>query len=367
MDKKLLKTRQDIYKKCPSIFWEVSIFSLIIAIGLIALETVVPGLFVLTISLIFFPVLYATYMTLYSIKFGGTVSMKSTFAISTAYFKRNSFGCFRVLRCLLHALLVYLIAYFAFYVGLQFVFESIYGDVFKDSYNHLLQLYSDGNLDAAFEYLKEDNPASLYLNFASSLGGSFAVVAFIFGIAYNSTNVYLCANIPGATAQFSTAVFNRFLRTHSSSYRKDFWSIQWPLFVLLIVGMAGGYALVIGLDMPFSLASPISAMLGIFLVIPFAPFFFAGMEALFAKYNGDLKQSSVDLTNGFLNEIKNNINLSPEDKAKIDELLSKKHVEENGEINNKDAFDNQTDDVEFDNPIDNSDKSEKDDNDGTNE
>ena len=83
MDKKLLKTREDIYKKCPSIFWEVSIFSLIIAIGLIALETVVPGMFIITISLIFFPVLYSTYMTLYSIKFGGTVSMKSTFAIST--------------------------------------------------------------------------------------------------------------------------------------------------------------------------------------------------------------------------------------------------------------------------------------------
>ena len=367
MDKRLLKTRQDIYKKCPSIFWEVSIFSLIIAIGLIALETVVPGLFILTVSLIFFPVLYSTYMTLYSIKFGGTVSMKSTFAISTSYFKRNSFGCFRVLRCLLHAILVYLIAYIIFYIGLRYVFESIYGDVFKESYNHLLELYGEGNLDAAVNYLKEKNPVSLYLDFAHSFGGSIAVCAFIFGIAFNSTNVYLCANIPGATAQFSTAVFNRFLRYNSHSYRKDFWSIQWPLFVLFGAGVIGGYALVIFTNMTFDLALPISTMLGIFLVIPFAPFFFAGMEALFAKYNGDLKQASVDLTNGFLNEIKNNINLSAEDKAKIDELLSKKHLEENGEINKEDAFDNQTNDVEFENPIDNSDNTRKDDDDGTNE
>ncbi len=119
--------------------------------------------------------------------------------------------------------------------------------------------------------------------------------------------------------------------------------------------------------MPFAYASPISTMLGIFLTIPFAPFFFAGMEALFAKYNGDLKQASMDLTNGFLNEIKNNIHLSEEDKAKIEELLSKKQVEENDEIKKEDAFDNQTNDVEFDDPIDNSNKSEKDNDDGTNE
>ena len=102
-------------------------------------------------------------------------------------------------------------------------------------------------------------------------------------------------------------------------------------------------------------------------MIPFAPFFIAGMESLFAKYNGDLKQASIDLTNGFLSDIKNNIRLSPEDRAKIEELLSKKHPEEEPQENKDDAFDNQTDDVSFDDPIDNSDHIDEDDNDGTNE
>ena len=367
MDKKLFKTREEIYKKCPSIFWEVSIFSLIIAIGLVALETVVPGLFILTISLIFFPVLYATFMTLYSIKFGGTVSVGSTVAISTTYFKRNNFGCFRVLRCFFHAILLYLIAYVVLYFALQPIFQSIYGNAFTESYNHLLELYNASDLEGAINYLNEDNPVSLFMDFARSLGGTCGVFGFIFGIAFNSTNVYLCANIPGASAQFSTAVFNRFLKSKSNSYRKDFWSLQWPLFVLLVVGLVGGYTLVIGVDMPFSYALPISTMLGIFLMIPYAPFFFAGMESLFAKYNGDLKQASMDLTNDFLARIKNNIRLSEEEKAKLEELLSKKQPDENGEINKEDAFDNQTNDVEFDDPIDNSNKSRRDDDDGTNE
>ena len=367
MDKKLFKTREDIYKKCPSIFWEVSIFALIIAIGLIALETVVPGLFVLTISVIFFPVLFATYMTLYSIKFGGTVTVKSTIAISTSYFKRNSFGCFRVLRCALKALLVYVIAFFVLYMVLEPIFGNIYGNAFTDSYNHLLGLYEAGDLEAAVSYLSENNPASLYLSSTRSLAGTCAVISFIFGIAFNSVNVYLCANIPGATAQFSTAVFNRFLKTKIGEYRKDFWSLNWPLFVLLIAGMVGGYLLVTGIDMPFAYALPISTMMGLFLMIPFAPFFIAGMESLFAKYNGDLKQASIDLTNGFLNDLKNNIRLSPEDKAKIEELLSNKHLDEDPQENKEDAFDNQSDDISFEDPIDNSNDKEKDDDNGTNE
>ena len=367
MDKKLFKTREDIYKKCPSIFWEVSIFSLLIAIGLIALETVAPGLFVVTIFFLFFPLLYATYMTLYSIKFGGTVSAKSTLAISLTYFKRNNFGCFRIFRCFLHAILVLAIAYIVFSFALQPIFESIYGDAFNESYNYLQGLYANNDFDGALNYLRESNPTAFFFNFTLSLGCSFGVIAFIFGITFNSTNVYLCANIPGATAQFSTAVFNRFLAFRGGSYRKDFWSLNWPLFVLLLAGIVSGYFLVIGVNMPFDLALPISTMIGIFFMIPFAPFFFAGMESLFAKYNADLKQASVDITNNFLIQIKNNIRLSEEDKAKLEELLSKKQPEENSEINKEDAFDNQTNGVEFEDPIDNSNKSRKDDDDGTNE
>ena len=367
MDKKLFKTREDIYKKCPSIFWEVSIFALVIAIGLIALETLVPGLFIVTISFIFFPVLFATYMTLYSIKFGGTVTVRSTVAISMSYFKRNSFGCFRILRSVLHTLIVYFVGLLFFFLLFQSIFESIFGNAFTESLNRFMEIYNSGDLEGAANYLAEKNAAGLYFDFTRSVAGSCSVIAFIFGIAFNSMNVYLCANIPGATAQFSTAVFNKFLKTKIGSYRKDFWSLNWPLFALLIAGIVGGYVLVMGIDMPSSYVLPISTMLGIFLMIPFAPFFIAGMESLFAKYNGDLKQASIDLTNGFLNDIKNNIRLSPEDRAKIEELLSKKHPEEEPQENKDDAFDSQTDDVSFDDPIDNSDHIDEDDNDGTNE
>lgn len=345
MDKKLFKTREDIYKKCPSVFWEVSIFCLIIGIAFIALDTVFFGFFVLTISLFFMPLLYSTYMTLYSIKFGGTVTFKSTFSISLAYFRRNNFGCFRIMRCFFKALLVDLIAVLFLFGILMITFENAYGDAFTESYNKVLEFYSNGDAEAVLNYLAESNPAALYFDCVSSFSASCAVIAFIFGIAFNSPNVYLCANIPGATAQFSTAVFNKFLKNNAHSYRKDFWSLNWPVFVLLLFGIVAGYCLVILIDLPLSYGLPISTMVGMLCMIPFAPFFFAGMEALFAKYNGHMKQASVDLTNGFLKELKNNANLSEEDKAKIEELLSKKDAmvqKQKEEDENDISFDNES-------------------------
>lgn len=325
MDKKLFKIREDIYKRCPNIFWEVSIFCIIFAIALVALDTVIPGLMFATFAILFFPVLYATFMTLYTIKFGGTVSLKSTFSIGTSYFKRNTFGCFRILKCFLHALLVDLIASTVMIFALNAIFTSIYGSSFTDPLRQAYELYINNSFDELNALLTPDSIVVFFLNCSSCFSFSISLIAFIFGIAFNSINVYLCASIPGATASFSTAVFNRFLKCDIRSYRKDFWSLNWPLFVLLPLGIIGGYVLGIGLDIDLTYTMPISSMMGLACVIPFAPYFFAGMEALFAKYNVNMRKASMDLTQGFLQNLKDNVNLSEEDKAKIEELLSKQN------------------------------------------
>ena len=324
MDKKLFKTREDVYKKCPSIFWEVSTFCLIFAIASAAFAIVFSVFSVLTFALLFFPILFATFMTLYSIKFGGTVTVKATFAIAMGYYRRNNFGCFRLLRCFGIALLVNIGAVLLFYFTLPYLFEAIYGDAFKEAYNKFVEIYSAGQLEELAEFLMGDNLYATFYAVVSSLSFSCGLITFVYGVTYNSPNVYLCSSIPGATAMFSTAVFKRFLRDNSNSYRKDFWSLNWPVFILLPLGIAAGYGLVYGLKLDVAYGIPISTMIGIAFLIPFGPFFFAGMEALFAKYQPQLKKASMDLTNSFLTDLKNNINIPEEDRKKIEELLNKK-------------------------------------------
>ena len=355
MDKKLFKTREDIYKKCPSIFWEVSIFGLVFGIASAAFAMVFSLFSILTFALLFFPMLFATFMTLFTIKYGGTVTVKSTFAISLGYYRRSNFGCFRLLRCFGHAFLVDLIASSLLMFILQAAFKGVYGDALINAFNEFEELYAAGNVEAIYNYLAGDNCFATFYTCLTSFSISISIVAFVFGVAFNSVNVYLCSSIPGATAAFSTAVFKRFLKDHINSYRKDFWSLNWPLILLLIVGIAGGYALVFGLQMDYGYGLPISSMIGIAFMIPFAPFFFAGMEALFAKYNPQMKQASMDLTQGFLNDLKDNVNISEEDRQKIEELLNKSLHKENdvpldfttdNQNTNKDENDDGSDDEE---------------------
>ena len=323
MDKKLFKTRDEIYKKCPSIYWELSIFGIIFAVALAALEAVAPGLYIATFGILFFPLLFAIYITLLTIKYGGTVTVKSTFNISKSYFSGGNFGCFRIIRCFLHALLVEVIADTVFTLLLVPIFKGIYGQVFTEGIEEFINALYGSDLDALNNILDSENCVTLYLECTASFSFSAGLFAFIFGICFNSLNVYLCANIPNASAAFCSAIFNRFFKRKGKQYRKDFWSLNWPVFALLLIGIVGGYALTILIDIDFAYGRTISSMVGLLFLIPFAPFFFAGMEALFAKYNEDFKKASAYLTQSYLINLKNNAQISEEDKAKIDELLSR--------------------------------------------
>mgnify|MGYP003295934766 CR=1 FL=1 len=334
MDKKLFLTRKEIYSKSPVIFWEVSVFAIIFAIALAGLEAVIPGSYLLTFSIVFFPLLFATYITLYTIKFGGTVSAKSTFNIAKSYFGRGNFGCFRLIRNFLHALLTEFIAALVLYFIMQSVFTNIYGSAFTDGLDQLFQAFGDGSTDLVIDTIS-NTPVGLYLDTVSSFSFSIALIAFVFGVAFHSVNIYLSANIPNATASFSNAIFARFLRSHRKSYRKDFWSLNWPIFVLLPLGMVIGYSIIFLLDIDFTYSIAISSMVGLLCLIPFAPFFFAGMEALFAKYNEDMKKASMDLTQGFLRNLMQNPHVSEEDRSKINELLSKDKKEQNDDNNSQ--------------------------------
>lgn len=334
MDKKLFLTRKDIYSKSPAIFWAVSSFTMIFAIALAALEAVIPGLYIVTYPIIFFPLLFSSLMTLLTIKFGGTITFKSTWSIATAYFKRSNFGCFNIIKNFFKAILVGIVVSFIMLFVLNRVFTYFYGNLFIDNMQKALDLYSSQNTDAFNAFMSEDNVFKFYVEALSNSSISGTIIAFVYFVAYGSPKVYLCANLPGGTAAFSNVVFKRFLRTKRSSYRKDFWSLNWPLLTLLTLGIVGGYLLVILLDIDFSYSLAISSMIGLTCLIPFAPFFFAGTEALFAKYNEDMRKASMELTQGFLKNLRDNANITEEDKAKIDELLSKENKSEQSDDNN---------------------------------
>lgn len=333
MDKKLFATRKDIYSKCPSIYWSVSAFTLLFAIALAAFEAVVPGLSILTFGLLFFPLLYSAYISLYTIKLGGTISFKSTFMISRSYFKPSSFGCFRIFKNLLAAIIVYVLASTVFCFIFYYIFNNVYGSLFRDSIQQMLDLINASD-EAFADFLAEDNPLTFYLNVVSACSYCAGLIAFIFGITYYAPVVYISANLPNGRGNLAASIFSFFLKKNKREYRADFFSLNWPLFLLLVFGMNVGFFLVLALNQSPSMLQHFAIIGGLVFIIPMSPFYFASCESLFAKYDEEIKKSSKDMTIGFLKKIKQQGNLSEEDLAKVNAVLNK---ESQDQENKKDS------------------------------
>lgn len=322
MDNRLIVTRDEIYKKCPSIFWEVSIFTMLVAIALAGLEALVPGLYFFTYAIIFFPILYCAFVTLYSIKFGGTISLKSTFVISRSYFKPNAFGCFDLIKSLLWAFLVNL----GFSLVIGFIVEPImtivHGEAFTNSLEEMVATFST-SYEAIYEFFSKDSLAVTYIGICNAIAFTFGLLFFVYRIASRSPSIYIGLNMEKARASFSVRSFSFFIKNNRKEYLKDFFGLNWVLFVLFIIGEGVGYGLAAALELDVDYLLVITSVGGLLFMIPMVPYFFANAEALFNKYQDKLKNSSKDMTLDLLKRLKASGKLTPDDLAKVDELMKK--------------------------------------------
>lgn len=329
MDSKLFATRKQIYSRSPSIFWLVSIFVALLALAIIALEVVAPGLYLLTFCFIFIPVFFASFVTLFTIKYGGTLSLKSTLVISRSYFRNNSFGVFRLIKTFIKYFIVRFLTMIVFTFILDIIFTNIYGDLFVSLLEEVQN--SLGNLEIITE-----EPLMLFFALINALSFSCSFIVIIYSIIFNSLCIYISASLPDAPASVSTSLFSYFVKTKGSKYKKDFWSLNWPLFALLILGITVGYVIFLFFELEEMYAIVLTSACGIVFMIPFLPFMFANMEALFAKYEKQIKSSSQEMAVEAIKKIKARTNLSAEELDELNDIL-KKSEEKNKEKDSDDG------------------------------
>jgi len=331
--KELVKSRNKIYSGSPSIFWVMSVFCVLVLLGTIALELVIPAGTIISFPLLFCPIFFACYAILYTIKFGGTVTVGSTFKIGFTYFKNPNFGCFRLIRNLFKAVLVYLIASAVLSIVCRYIFTNIYGADFTNSYDELMSFSTSLDMEAFVNFLSQESLAIDYINMYGSLANSCGIFAFVFGIIYSSISLYTRINLQQAPAPAVNGLVNEFLKSYRKEYRRDFWYLNWPIFLLLLVGFAAGYLIIILGKFDYNYLIIITSLTGIIFMLPYVPFMFANMEALFDKYGPEFKKTGERMAEEALDNLKQRDDLSEEDKKRIEEIIA--------ERNKKDSNDNE--------------------------
>ena len=158
----------------------------------------------------------------------------------------------------------------------------------------------------------------------------------IYNNSRNSLMIYYQMTHHHMNPRFSRYVYLDSLRGRRTKMLGDYLLLNWPLFLLLVFGFGGGA--VIGYFSQRNLTTMLACgnVSAALLVTFLLPFYFGNQEALYDEYAANFENSTKNVTNMMLESIQRNIDLTLEEKQRLEESLSLKK-DEDTESNKKDS------------------------------
>ena len=320
---KLIKDALNNYKNAPVSSWILALTTGVIIAALIAVDIAVPMMSVLFYPLLILPIIFSATLqhTLFTTK--GQLTFGSSIKSFGLYFTPIFRGSFRFFMSLLKGLIVFLATEMVLSFILTTILQSTWPG-FVDSINQLYAILNAENLTIdGINNLFVINHYAL-LNYAASVmipSLSLAILFLIYNNSRYSMTIYYQMSHPRFNPRFTRMVYVDTSRTYRGEMLGDYLVLNWPLFVLIAAGFGGGA--VLGYFWERNLMTMISVALlcGAGLAMFFLPFYFANQEALFDKYAPRLDESSKKLTAYMLESLQQNIDLSVEEKKRLEESM----------------------------------------------
>jgi hypothetical protein len=121
-----------------------------------------------------------------------------------------------------------------------------------------------------------------------------------------------------STSLIRLAINNTFLKIKKAYYR-DWFSLNWPIIALSLLGATTGILLTILLFKNVAYLGASICVGSVLFVMFFLPFYFSNMEVLYHRYEASFKEGNKKAIEIFLERISNSIELSEEEKRKLEE------------------------------------------------
>lgn len=329
---------RDNYHNAPAGSWILGLTTGILICAVIALDLLVPGLVIFAFPFVIVPLVFSGTIQHVMFKANKPVTVGSSFRSFGLYYRSDLRGSFGFVVNLLKSLLVFL----ALEMTISFIASSIFQYLSKDfveAMNTFLNMIEEESLTL------EDLYNVLYIN-DGILMKYFMIVlfpslyaAFIFMI-YNmsrfSVMIYFRMNLKRGNDRFVKYVYKETVRRQRMKMFKDYMALNFPLYILLILGLGGGTVL------GYFWQGDIITMLicgflgGALLSSFFLPFYFGNQEALFDEYANEFHKSVNIITKQLMSTIQTNIDLSIEEKENLEKRMEElKHPLEDDEDDNK--------------------------------
>ena len=151
---------------------------------------------------------------------------------------------------------------------------------------------------------------------------AITLIYFIYNLSRASIMIYYRLHVRAGHPRLIRFIYNDARRRNMRRMIKDYVSLNWPLYLLLIVGFAGGA--VGGYFWQHDILTMFAcSLVGAALAVSFfLPFYFGNQQAFYDYYVDEFRQSTENVSNMFLKNLEANINFSEEEKEKIEKTLS---------------------------------------------
>ena len=338
---KLKQQASEYYRHSPVSCWILGLTSGVLVAAIIALDLLVPCISFLTIPFLIVPILFSAQVQHVMLKTEATITVTSSLRTFGLYYKRDFFGTFSIIFNFFKSLVVFLVLETTISMAASTIFV-ILNPQFEASINSLYQLlYS-------YEFTYEDIINQLNANYYLILkflsiciipSVFIALIFFIYNLSRYSLMVYYKMHLRRTDSRFAKLVYQFAMRGRRIEMLRNYLSLQWPLYLLLVIGFAGGS--VFGYFFYYDILKMIGfglvggALLGAF----FLPFYFSNMQALYDMYAGLYDAVTKEVTTSLIGRLQSDIDLSEQEKERLEETLS----DVDGPLNDEGDDDNKKD------------------------
>ena len=321
---KLKQLASEYYHHSPVSCWILGITSGVLISAIIAFDLLVPFLSVLTIPFLIIPIYFSATVQHVMLKSEHQITVRSSFRTFFLYYRRDFFGTFSILFNFIKSALLFFVVESTISFIAQYVFMML-NPSFQASVESLYALLT--SYEFSYQDIINAMNANDYmlLNFITIVMVPAYVIAVIF-FAYNlsrcSMMVYYKMHLRRTDSRFARLVYQFSLRGNRMIMLRHYLSLNWPLYLLLVLGSAGGA--VFGYFFYHDILKTIAfsllggAMFGTF----FLPFYFCNQQALYDGCVPLYTDVTKQVTSSLIGNLQADIDLSEQEKERLEETLS---------------------------------------------
>ena len=292
------------------------------------LNILFPLSIVLTIPFFVLPFTYSYFAVLCGLPLSKQFPIKSFFLFYPVYFSKLFYGGFRALLGFIKGLLISIV----FSMVLTLILYYSYLRV-QPGFGEILKEFEVANgtseIQTALEHFMAFGPAKTTTAISSLVGSIIGSWIFIRHCLLNSEK--FCLNLLN-NKPIPMKALNRLYIVASNMRRKQFlkeyYGAVWYVVLWFVITFSGAAVVA---TFVFNIAAEQSVFIGLFvslvLLFPFIPYYFSVIKNIFIASGDDYSKASIHLSEKAIEELKNNMQISDEDRKKLEEELQKSREE----------------------------------------